>query len=731
MIDPVLDTTLIDPTGIGLTPAVVVAFVLSVATLLSIVGNRRGLASGAAGIGRVLVLPILVATLLYFTLLPPTTAPAPTRFELLTEGADQAAIRSHWPRFALPEAWSLSERDPEIVRVVDLAAALRMQPTAVAIGIHGHGLGPRDLDAAQGLALEWTPPARPPGVVELDYPDPISAGRPWLLSGRIAGLDRARIELRDLGDRVVASSEIELGAGHDTDTHGDSGDRAQSGSGRFRLRVPAAATARGLYRLDLLEPDPAGGQPRLVERLPVPVRLLHGPPLRLLFLAGASNPELKYLRRWAIDAGLSVDARIGLTRGAVIGAGPGRLDAERLRDYDLAVLDERAWGRLTASERQALLEAIDLGLGVVLRLTGPVPAHVERDLASLGITLIADDGPQTVRLVGHDARADTGGDALGASRPDDPERGLDGSSRADARLVSERPASERPIELTRRPITVSADDTVVALRSTTGQALALWRPQRAGRFGLIWLSDSHRLVLAGQAERHAALWSEFLSSLARPIGPAEPRWQSRWHWRDRRSVLCGLDARQNAVVEPADVAMVAVATVADLDRADLDPVAGSRIDAPGRPSEARQALLIDPASGTAGCAGFWPATSGWQRLRISPVGDSPDREPIADGAGEVGDGAVADPDHADSLSQEFYVHEPDAASGIRRELDRIATRRHSVTGPSHGQVTASPLPAPGAATRWPWLLAWLAASAVLWWLERSSDQDRRRTAPTH
>ena len=145
MIDPVLDTTLIDPTGIGLTPAVVVAFVLSVATLLSIVGNRRGLASGAAGIGRVLVLPILVATLLYFTLLPPTTAPAPTRFELLTEGADQAAIRSHWPRFALPEAWSLSERDPEIVRVVDLAAALRMQPTAVAIGIHGHGLGPRDL----------------------------------------------------------------------------------------------------------------------------------------------------------------------------------------------------------------------------------------------------------------------------------------------------------------------------------------------------------------------------------------------------------------------------------------------------------------------------------------------------------------------------------------------------------------------------------------------------------
>ena len=97
-----------------------------------------------------------------------------------------------------------------------------------------------------------------------------------------------------------------------------------------------------------------------------------------------------------------------------------------------------------------------------------------------------------------------------------------------------------------------------------------------------------------------------------------------------------------------------------------------------------QPLLIDPTTGTARCAGFWPRVAGWHLLRS--------------GKAQV----------------PLYVRAPRELPGAVALQDRDATQRLMLRPPNR---TISVATAPG--TRWPWFLAWLVVSAALWWLERT------------
>jgi len=90
--------------------------------------------------------------------------------------------------------------------------------------------------------------------------------------------------------------------------------------------------------------------------VPVPVSALAAPQRKLLVLAGAPQPELKYLRRWAVDAGLSLRTRIATGGGLVLGDAPPVLDADTLDSFDAMILDERALASLSARERDAVAE---------------------------------------------------------------------------------------------------------------------------------------------------------------------------------------------------------------------------------------------------------------------------------------------------------------------------------------------------------------------------------------
>jgi hypothetical protein len=110
------------------------------------------------------------------------------------------------------------------------------------------------------------------------------------------------------------------------------------------------------------------------------------------------------------------------------------------------------------------------------------------------------------------------------------------------------------------------------------------------------------------------------------------------------------------------------------------------------PSEQTVGLTVD-----AGCAGYWPGEAGWHRL-------------------ETGGGAWP-----------FYVRAGDDGRSLRAALDAAATAAlvtpegDAATTGTHSRPPA--LHAPMA--RWPWLLGWLAVTALMWWWERRRMASRQ------
>lgn len=487
--------------------AALVAVVLAAAVALGVwrMRSRR-----VAHIG----LQALATLLLYLCLFPPATRHDFAAGELfvLTPGAT-AAQRDAVPIAATAVALPGVDAARAIERVPDLATALRRHPDARRLRIVGGGLPVRDRDAARGLVVAFDAAPLPPGLVELDAPVTALAGQAWSAAGRVEG-DAVRVELRDPSGTVVAA-------------------QAPDADGRFAL--DAVAKGPGLATFELVALGRDGAR---LDASSVAVAVSAGEAMRIALLAGAPDVELKYLRRWAVDAGLALDSRIALTEGVALIEGSAAFDAAALREADLAILDERSWAALDAERKQALLAAVRDGLGLLLRVTGPVAADVAADWSALGLPLLGDDAPASVKLE----------HALGSSAAG--------------------------LAFTRHGAAVAAADAATLLHADDDTPLGWSREVGRGRVALWRLADSHRLVLAGASAAFGSLWSEVVSTLARPRGEAAPSLPARAYVGER-TLLCGLAT--DATVETAD---------------------------------AREPLLPDAAH----CAAYWPQAPGVHEL---------------------------------------------------------------------------------------------------------------------
>jgi hypothetical protein len=355
-----------------------------------------------------------------------------------------------------------------IERVPDLATALRHHADARSLRIVGGGLPSRDRDAARGLVAAFDAAPLPHGIVELDASPAVTAGSLWRVQGRVEGTPNGRVELRDPAGAVAASAQLD-------------------GDGRFALT--ASAKAAGPARFSLRAFDAEGER---VDDIDVPLVVREGSALRVLLFAGAPDAQLKYLRRWAADAGLALDSRIGLSEGVALTEGAAKLDAASLANADLAIVDERAWATLDAVQKDALRAAVRDGLGLLLRATGPLPDAIAQDWKAFGFDVQAAETAHAVSL--------------------DRVIGL-----ADSRLT-----------FTPLPFAITASDTAPLLRADDGTPLALSRVVGRGRVGIAWFTDEWRVALAGHRGAYATLWSGIVAQLARarrgaPALPANAR----------------------------------------------------------------------------------------------------------------------------------------------------------------------------------------------------------------
>lgn len=553
--------------------------------------------------------------LLYFFLLPPDGPPRTRSLTVLTAGSDSEGPRPDEGGLvvALPEAPAL----PGVARAPDLGTALRQFPGATPLRVRGAGLVARDRDAAAGHAIEFTPPPLPAGLVELDAPVQVGSGRRFTLRGRIEGAAQGRVELLDPAGARVDQAGLDA-------------------AGRFTLAGQAGPAGRVDYRLRIASADD-----RVLEELALPLDIRAGAPLRVWLLAGGPGPELKYLRRWARDAGLALRTQIAVGGGVDLGDPPLAMTPATLREFDLVVLDERAWRDLGERGRGVLREAVREGLGLLLRLGADPDAGERRVLQEWGFAVATADLSRSLRLPGSESP-----DAAPASRVRS--ENADGGDAPATDEAGAQATDTAPL-LSRRPLRLRATDGQALQRAPDGEALGLWRPEGRGRLALWTLSDSFRLVLAGRRTAHGSLWAETFATLARPSGQA-PRPVPADARVGERVALCGLGV-------------------------------GARVQGP---DGARTPLVPDPASGNRACAAYWPAASGWHEL--------------VDG----------------DLRAAFPVRAADAAPGLAAMAIRTATETLAGTAPAATAARPAPVPGP----RWPWGLAWLLASAALWWLER-------------
>lgn len=414
------------------------------------------------------------ALLLFLAMFPPPDRPVAETLVVATAGADASDLPAATGVrvVALPEA----PADIEALRVPDLATALRRMPGVTRLRVVGAGLPDRDREVARRYSVEFDPPAPPAGVGELWWPQHVASGSAWPVTGRVDGVPGGAVELLDPSQNRVARAVLEE-------------------DGRFSLQAVARTPGRASYRLQLHD-----ASEHVLEELELAVATEPGSPLRVLVLSGAPGPELKYLRRWVLDAGAELDSDIRLhPRASVVRSSPG-VTAEALLETDVVILDERAWRSLGAAGRRTLTDAVLGGLGVVLRVTGPIADRERDELRALGFELRDSDARRDVRLVG-------------VATP-----------------------------LARRPLRVDARDGVPLLRDQLGEPLALWRAAGRGRIALWWLSDSYRIVLDGAPTAYGKLWSDALATVARASGTRPPHIRGTEAGVNQRLVICGLSA---------------------------------------------------------------------------------------------------------------------------------------------------------------------------------------------
>lgn len=482
-----------------------------------------------------LVAQPVVAVLLYFTLLPPTLPTEAGTMIVATAGVASLPAQPGDRVIALPEAPALADTE----RVPDLATALRRYPGTRQLRIIGAGLEARDREVASGVSLRFDPLPLPRGLVRLNVPDRIAIGGGFSIGGKVAGVTQGSVELLDPAGRRIDSAVL-----------------AQSGE--FAVNGTARAAGPVSFQLQMRD-----AQRAVVEAIEVPLWTRDETPPRMLLLAGAPNPEWKYLRRWATDAGLSLHTQIGVGGGLQLGDAPLALNAADFARFDLVVLDERAWASLSEHQRAALGEAVRGGLGMLLRVGGPLPDATQRQLRALGLAVSGggDAAPVALANTSSDDETPPASEDTGA---------VDSASKADSAIPT----------LNRRTLRVVSNDAVPLLRDVAGTALAYWRAEGRGRVAVWPLTDSFRLSLSGRDDLYSALWSDAFATLARAQPGPTPQ-IDRDGRQQQRVAICGI-------------------------------ANGAQVRAP---NDETTLLLPDPASGTPPCAAYWPRQSGWHFLR--------------------------------------------------------------------------------------------------------------------
>ncbi|MDB5421903.1 MAG: hypothetical protein JWR59_1850, partial [Brevundimonas sp.] len=374
-------------------------------------------------------------------------------------------------------------------------------------------------------------------LIALAAPPRVAPGADFQAGGQVSGVAGASVDLVDPAGRVTDTQKVAAG-------------------GRFIVTGTVRSQGLASFTVRLR----FGG--RTLEEAALPVRVESNAAPRVLILAGAPGPEVKYLRRWATDAGFAVTTQVSAGGGVALGDAPISINSESLRRFDIAIIDDRSWAAL-GGERSAVLAAVRDGMGLILRSSGGADEAGRGQWRSLGFAV--SGGGETAPI----ALPPSAEAAIARTRRGIPPAGAP---------LDLNTGDEVLPEIGRLAVTLGGEGTVPLLRDAGGSALSAWRASGRGRIAVFTGVDSFGLTLVGRSDLYGDWWGGMLSAVARPAPGASPAFDGP-AWVGDRISLCALAA---------------------------DP----RVEAP-----TGQITRLQPDPAAQGCAGFWPNESGWHSLR--------------------------------------------------------------------------------------------------------------------
>lgn len=435
---------------------------------------------------------VLSAILLFVLLRTPDPGDTVHTLHVLTAHAPAKVL----PRSVSGERWLRLPEAPDradVAAVPDLASMLRQHPAVRHLHVVGDGLEARDREAASGMRITFDPAPLSTGISDWWAPQFVHAGDILHVQGHADHASGMHIELLDPAGLRVDQQVVQ-------------------DDGAFALQAPTRSPGLADYELRLHRADrtAAGNGTR------VSVQVMPAAPARILLRAGGPDPDLKFLRRWAADAGASLRAGIDLGGGMQAGD-PVTLDARTLADVDALILDDRSWNALGRAQRATVLAAVDKGMGLLLRASAPLA-----DGGALGLQARAAQFPPTFQLPA-----------------DNPAQGA-------------LPALGRP------PLHIENPFGATLVRDDRGMPLVAWRTHGRGRIAAWLPTDSFRLVLAGHAEVHARLWADAINAVMRPRAPAPKTLPLRLYVGER-TLLCDVDQTARVIApDTADAVQLAI-----------------------------------------------------------------------------------------------------------------------------------------------------------------------------
>jgi hypothetical protein len=475
------------------------------------------------------------------------TSPRAVEAVLLTPGVAAGTVQAEARRGASVFAFELPGAAAPIVAVPDAGWLARHHPEVAKLRIRGHGL---EAEAWQALpGVELLPELEPvsAGIARVHWQRQLVPGAELLVQGSVSALAApAALSLLDPGGAAADSAGLQPGA-----------------EASFELRAAVRGEGRFEYRLELRD---AAGALLTSEALGVAAVAPEGP--RILWIEGAPSFESKHIKDWAARGGaLTVRSRVSRDRRRTELLNLREqdldvLDAALLEGFDLLVTDGRALEQLGEREREAVREAVEGGLGLLVRAD---------ELALAGGEPFPGSGfflPFETLPMGQ----------LDESRVRPVFGGLKPGTAAELPIV--------PLEI--RPGWASS----ALATDAQGRLLAAVRPSGRGRVALTLLAETWRWVLEGNGRLHAAWWAHVVAETA------------------RRAASGGWSLRPGPVLLDAPVEL-GLETPRALPDAVVDEPSGRLV---------RLALAQQAGDPQRWVGSFWPREAGWHRVAAAGGG---------------------------------------------------------------------------------------------------------------